>query len=400
MPDNIIEIPERIEIPHQVATMMYFISERDYHCYVVGDYVRNMILGEPMGDIDVIVNAELDRLELILEEYRIIERDPQKGEMVVMAGGIPVMISSFRCEGSPEAIPVDRRILTDELSMRDFTVNTICADRTGMIIDPFNGTDCLRQKPYMLKAVGEDKPPYKDENGELIYPSLSVENNPLYLFKALELMGSGDYIISPKTSECIKNNVETVKGLTADELRIAFEAVLMSKRVSDVFLEYHDVVTAVFPELSSTVDFDQCSIFQNHTLYEHLCKSVGFSYPDPALRYALLFHGAGKPDCQAVNANGAATYYGHAERSAMIAGNALRRLNMSEDFIDEVAFLINHHDMGEILEERDALELTEKFSKADVRKILLLACANLRAKSDNNEQKAVSLKKLSELFSR
>lgn len=400
MPDNIIEIPERIEIPHQVATMMYFICERDYHCYVVGDYVRNMILGEPMGDIDVIVNAELDRLELILEEYRIIERDPKKGEMVVMAGGIPVMISSFRCEKLPENTPVDRRTLTDELGMRDFTVNTICADRTGMIVDPFNGTSCLRQNPYILKAVGEDEEPYMDENGEPIYAALSIEKNPLFLFKALELMGSGDYVISPKTSECIKNNAGTVEQLTSDELRAAFEDVLMSKRVSDVFLEYPEVVTAVFPELSAAIDFDQCSIFQNYTLYEHLCRSVGFSYPDLALRYALLFHGLGKPDCQAINANGAATYYGHAERAALIAGNALRRLNASEELIDEVTFLINHHDMGEILEERDAMELAEKFSRPDVRKILLLACANLRAKSESNEQKAIALKKLSEIFSR
>lgn len=379
---------------------MYFICERDYHCYVVGDYVRNMILGEPMGDIDVIVNAELDRLEIILEQYRIIERDPEKSEMVVMAGGIPVMISSFRCEKLPEMTPVDRRTLTDELSMRDFTVNTICADRTGLIVDPFYGTDCLRQKPYILKAVGEDEPPVKNENGELIYAPLSIEKNPFYLFKALELMGSGDYVISQTTSECIKNNVGLVEQLTFDELRNAFEAVLMSKRVCDVFLEYRDIVTAVFPELSAAVDFDQCSIFQNYTLYEHLCRSVGFSYPDLALRYALLFHGSGKPDCQAINANGAATYYGHAERAALIAGNALRRLNAPEELIDEVTFLITHHDMGEILEERDAMELAEKFSRPDVRKILLLACANLRAKSENNEQKAAALKKLSELFSR
>lgn len=400
MPDNIIEIPERIEIPHQVATMMYFISEREYNCYVVGDYVRNMILGEPMGDIDVIVNAELDRLELILEEYRIIERNPKKGEMVVMAGGIPVMISSFRCEKFSEITPVDRRTLTDELSMRDFTVNTICADRTGRLVDPFDGISCLRQKPYILKAVGEDEPPMTDENGELIPTLLSIEKNPLYLFKALTLMGSGDYVISPKTSKCIKDNAKSAEQLISDELRAAFEDVLMSKRVSDVFLEYREVVTTVFPELSAAVDFDQCSIFQSYTLYEHLCKSVGFSYPDLALRYALLFHGAGKPDCQALNANGAATYYGHAERSALLAGSALRRLSLSEGLIDEVLFLIMHHDMGEILEEQDALELAEKFSKADVRKILLLACANLRAKSEENEQKVSALKKISELFSR
>ncbi len=80
----------------------------------------------------------------------------------------------------------------------------------------------------------------------------------------------------------------------------------------------------------------------------------------------------------------------------LIAVNALKRLEADRDLIDEVAFLITHHDMGEILEEQDALELTEKYSKQDVRKIILLSAANLRAKSPNNEQKANMLKKLAD----
>lgn len=400
MTDNTIEIPERIEIPHQVATMMYFINQRDYRCYVVGDCIKNKIIGEPMGDIDVIVNAELDRLEIILEEYRILERNPEKNEMVVMAGGIPVMVSSYRCEKSQETTPVDRRQLSDELGMRDFTVNTVCADRTGMLVDPFDGLSCLRERPFTIKAVGEDAEPVFDDNGNPVPTLLSVEKNPLYIFKAMALMGSGDYVISPKTSSCIKENAALTAQLEPEELRKAFEEVLMSKRVSDVFLEYRNVVFNVFPELKPTFDFDQRSIFQNYSLYEHLCKSVGFSYPDLALRYALLFHGVGKPDCQAVNANGAATYYGHPERAMLIAGNALRRLKAPEELIEEVQFLITHHDVGEVLEEKDAYELADKFSKSDVRKLLLLSCANLRAKSEENEQRVVAIKKMSELFLR
>ncbi len=400
MPDTIIEIPDHIDIPHQVATMMYYINERDYRCYIVGDYVKKMILGEPMEDIDIIVNAELDRLELILDNYRIIERNPEKNEMMVMAGGIPVMISSYRCEKFPEITPVDRRSLTDELSMRDFTVNTICADRSGNLKDPFDGASCLMNTPFLLKSVGEDEEPIADENGELNPAPLSIEKNPLFILKALALMGSGEYVISSKTSECIKKNAEIISKIEPKALREGFEEILMSKRVNDVFTEYKDIVTAIFPELTKTIDFQQHSIFQNYTLYEHLCKSVGFSYPDLALRYALLFHGSGKPDCQALNSNGAATYYGHGERSMIIAGNALRRLEAPEELIDEVLFLITHHDMGEILEEQDAFELLNRFSKSDVRKILLLACANLRAKSEENEQKAASLKKISELISR
>ncbi|HBH95347.1 MAG TPA: hypothetical protein DDX91_06310 [Ruminococcaceae bacterium] len=390
-----VNIPDTINIPHQVSSMMYYINEHEYQCYVVGECVKNMLLGEPMGDVDIVVNAPLDRLEIILEEYRIIDMDSRKNTMTVMAGGIPVMISSYRCNNPDTPIPY--RTLQDELEDRDFTVNTICADRFGVIRDIFDGVSCLSHKPFILKAVGEGQPAYTNEDGETVAAPLSVEKNPQYILKALTMMGSGEYLISHNTANAIKLNAKSVAELPPDVLRRGFEDILMSKRVCDVFMEYSGVLTAIFPEFNNTVDFEQKSIFQSYTLYEHLCKSVGYSTPDLALRYALLFHGVGKPDCMAENAEGYATYYGHSERSMLIAVNALKRLEADRDLIDEVAFLINHHDMGEILEEQDALELAEKYSKQDVRKIILLSAANLRAKSPDNEQKSSLLKKMSEI---
>lgn len=398
MSENTINIPERITIPHQVATLMYYLNEREYHCYIVGDCVKNLLIGEPIGDIDIIVNAELDRLELILEDYRIISIDQEKNEMVVMAGAIPVMIGSFRCVNQEIEIPF--RTLTDELSMRDFTINAICADYEGNIVDPFDAVSCLTQTPFLLKAVGEGFSEIEDENGHLVSYPLSVEKNPVYLLKALALMGTGDYILSHITAQAIKQSANIVENLSPEELRLCFEEILMSKRVCDVFMEFPKVITAVFPELIPALDFDQKSIFQDYTLYEHLCKSVGYSYPDLALRYSLLFHGVGKPDCLAISKGGAASYYGHSERSMLLAGSAMRRLKAPKDLIEEVCFLIVHHDMGEILEEQDALELADRYSKQDVRKILLFASANLRGKSVNNEQKSAYLKKMSDLVSK
>ena len=380
---------------------MYRLVEREYRCYMVGSAVRNLLIKEPTGDIDLITDAEIERLEVIFEGYRILEQDASKGEMVVMAGGIPVMISRFRSGKNPDGTPIFGEILTDELEQRDFTVNTICADRSGNIIDPFDGVSCLEQKPYILKAVGEgtadsEKNENNDEQQEI---DSSVTRDPITLLKALALMGSGDYVISRRTSEAIKANAESVLTIPAPQLRSAFEEILAAKRVSDVFLEFKEVILALFPELSLTVDYDQHSVFQSYTLYEHLCKSVGCSYPDITLRYALLFHGAGKPDCQATDAEGTATYYGHAERSMILARRAMERLEAPKELIADVSFLIIHHDMGEILDEQEVSALLDRFSAPDIRQLLLFACANLRAKSPDNEQKAAALKKLSETVS-
>lgn len=391
---------KKIEMPHHVVSVMYLITERDYQCYMVGDTVRKLLSGEPMGDIDIITNAETERVEYILDSYRVIEINTAQGEIMVMAGGIPVMIRTYRRGKNEDGSPQFGGTLIDELKQRDFTLNTICADMYGNIVDPFEGASCIESEPFLLKAVGENEPPITDENGEEHPFPLSVEKNPLYLLKALELMGSGDYTISERTSNAILDCAENVTELKPAVLRDAFIKILTAKRVSDVFMEYISVVTAVFPELIPSIDFDQKSIFQVYTLYEHLCKSVGFSFPDIPLRYALLFHGVGKPDCQAITAKGSATYYGHGERSMLLARRALERLEVPGDVIDEVSFLIVHHDMGEILDEHEVNSLLEKYSRADLRKLLLLASANLRAKSPENDQKANNLKKLAESLSK
>ena len=390
-----ISVDNKIEVPHQVAELMYRICEREYHCYMVGGAVRNLLIKEPMGDVDLITDAEIERLEVILDGYRILEQDAAKGEMVVMAGGIPVMISRFRLGATPEGTPIFGGTLFDELRQRDFTVNTICADLNGNIIDHLNGVSCLEQKPYILKAVGEGISG-ADENGELQDANSSILRDPLNLMKALVLMGSGDYVVSQRTSRTIRDNAESILTIPSAKLRAAFEEILAAKRVSDVFLEFSEVILILFPELKPTIGYDQRSIFQTYTLYEHLCKSVGSSYPDIPLRYALLFHGAGKPDCQAIDADGVATYYGHAERSMILARRAMERIEAPADLIKEVSFLITHHDMGELLDEQEAVALLDRFSAVDIRQILLFACANLRAKSPDNDQKATALKKLSE----
>lgn len=375
---------------------MYTIEERQYNCYVVGDFVRNMLLGEPMGDIDIITGADVDRLENILDNYRVIDVNSTQGEITVMAGGIPVMLRTYRYGRNEDGSIKFGDSLIEDLRGRDFTINTICADLYGNILDPFDGIDCLTNTPFLLKAVGENEPPITDEEGNQQPYPLSVENNPMYLLKALTLMGSGDYIISGRTADAIRKSYRSIKSLNPTVLRKAFEEILSAKRVSDVFMEFKGVVAAVFPELIPTVDFDQRSLFQSYKLYEHLCKSVGFSYPDLSLRYALLFHGSGKPDCQAVKSDGSATYYGHAERSAIIARSALTRLDAPEEMKEEVCFLISHHDIGEVIGETDIIALTEKYGKTDLRKLLLLASANLRAKSPENDQKANNIKKLAD----
>lgn len=349
-----------------------------------------------MGDIDLITDAEIDRLSIILDSYRVISEDRDNGEMVVMAGAIPVMISRFRKGVNLNGTPIFGERLTDDLYRRDFTVNTICADRSGNIVDPFDGADCLDDAPYLLKAVGEGFSPSANEKGELIPEPLSVEKNPLYILKGLAMMGSGDFIVSPQTAEAMKRSAPSLSELPASVLRAGFEEILCAKRVNDVFCQFPEIVTEIFPELSPTIDFDQHSLFQDYDLYEHLCKSVGCSVPDTALRYALLFHGAGKPDCRAVREDGCATYYGHGERSAILARQALERLQADEDLISRVCFIIVNHDLGELFENGSAKELYEKFSPMDIKTLLLFACANLRAKSPNNEQKASSLKKLAD----
>ncbi|MCL1865960.1 MAG: hypothetical protein FWF82_00960 [Oscillospiraceae bacterium] len=168
------------------------------------------------------------------------------------------------------------------------------------------------------------------------------------------------------------------------------EHVLMSRYIKEILEEFHDVFSAAVPELKMLSEHSE----NEQALLHHTFKSVGASAPILTLRYALLFHELGKPDCYSKSWDDKVTYFGHAERAKIYTSRIMTRLGCSSYDIKETEYIIKNY--GQILdcvmdgvgkEDFDIRTLSDKYSPnyypADLLKLLLLFnCAVFRADSD------------------
>jgi poly(A) polymerase len=115
----------------------------------VGGCVRNAILGIPASDIDIATDATPDRVISIVEAtgFRAVPTGVDHGTVTVIVDGQPFEVTTFRRDVATDgrrAVVAFSTDIADDARRRDFTMNAIYADQTGLIVDPSDGLPDLR----------------------------------------------------------------------------------------------------------------------------------------------------------------------------------------------------------------------------------------------------------------
>jgi poly(A) polymerase len=112
-----------------------------HRAYFVGGCVRNALLGQAVTDIDIstdAVPAEVIRLAEAAE-LNPVPTGIDHGTITVVSGGIVHEVTTFRrdveTDGRRAVVAFSTDVL-DDARRRDFTMNALYADRTGVVIDP------------------------------------------------------------------------------------------------------------------------------------------------------------------------------------------------------------------------------------------------------------------------
>ena len=131
------------------------INTQGYVSYLVGGYPRDLYLGRDSIDYDICTNATPKELKNIFGNS--ILPTEQYGSVTLMSQGMRFEITTFRKDikylNNRKPIEIEYvDNLLDDLKRRDFTMNTMCIDSEGMIIDLLNGKDDIDKK--IIKTVG------------------------------------------------------------------------------------------------------------------------------------------------------------------------------------------------------------------------------------------------------
>lgn len=177
------------------------IEKKGYKAYIVGGYVRDIYLSINSTDIDICTNAKPKDLIKIFKKNIMI--DENYGSVKLEYKNYVFDITTFRKDiiykdnRRPSEIEYVNE-LEEDLNRRDFTINTMCMDSEGNIIDLFNAKKEISEK--VIKSVGD--------------PIKKLEEDSLRILRAIRFACTLNFKIDKELDKAIKKNIKNLKNLS------------------------------------------------------------------------------------------------------------------------------------------------------------------------------------------
>jgi putative nucleotidyltransferase with HDIG domain len=325
------------------------IEEKGGHVYEVGGTLRDLLLGLPQKDKDLLVThlpiqelltllAGYGSVQTVGKSFGVIKFRPQRAHsefdiaLPRIERSTGVGHRDFEVEYDPE-LPVEK-----DLGRRDFTVNAMARDlKTGELIDPFGGQEDLRKK--ILRQV---------------FPR-AFEEDPLRMLRAVQFSARLGFTIDPTTLQSMKTHAALIGTVSPERIIEEIKKLFLAQKPSKGFYLMREtgLLKHVFPDLVPMIGVPQPKK-KGGDVFEHtmLVLDASKSSPDVEqagdleIMFAALFHDVGKPATFRVSPEGdKVTFYGHQIISKKIANKWMKKYRASMLGIDtdKVATLIEAH---------------------------------------------------------
>lgn len=322
-----------IEIPAPVSEALKRLEVNGYEAYVVGGCVRDSLLGVTAKDWDITTNARPDEIARCFEGYRVHETGKRFGTMTVVAGDLPLEITTYRSDGSysdgrrPDSVSFADNIRID-LARRDFTVNAMAYHPQRGLCDYFGGREDLERRS--IRCVGQ--------------PELRFREDALRILRALRFAARLGFALEERTAQSIRQCRTLLRQIAPERIGAEFVETVIGKDAPTVLESYSDVFSVFVPEIEPMIGLEQHNRFHHLDVWRHTLTALYYTPPTPSLRLAVLFHDAGKPTCFTVDSAGVGHFPGHPEVSARLASERLSALRLDRHTISTVETLIRCHD--------------------------------------------------------
>lgn len=352
--------------------------------WLVGGYIRDLLLARPGGDIDIAVDgdaAELARSFADATGGSWVLLDAETGTARVVwpaaetASGLPRTIDIVRLRAST---------IEGDLRGRDFTINALALPLAVLeawderaVLDPLGGLADLREG--RLRACGPtsivDDPlrmlramrlagqlnfhlaaelEAELRRGHPLITSVSAERVRDELLRILALPGAGRWVNQLDDLRLLTTIIPELEPARAcDQPRLHYLPVLghllEAVVAADWLIEQlrpeaagHDQAAVLpdavwaHPELSATLPY----VDRLHARFDELVDGV----PRVALyKLAVLLHDVAKPATKAIKPDGGVSFYDHQTIGAEVAWTVARRLRLSRAGGEYVRLIVREH---------------------------------------------------------
>jgi tRNA nucleotidyltransferase/poly(A) polymerase len=346
-----------------------WLAHQDAPVYLVGGGVRDLLLGRPIVDLDVVVDG--DGLALARRvanyfwgAYYPLDETRSTGRAILSSQDEPRLVVDVARLRGPD--------LAADLADRDFTINAMAANvRTpGDVIDRHNGRADLQARS--IRPVSET----------------SIRNDPLRALRAIRLAAQLDFRLARETERLIRRNGAGLSQVAGERVRDELASLLAVTRAAPHLrtMDELGLLTAVVPELEplrglpqspphhlnvlehslQTVDalesllalwagtsdmqaapdssVARCLVPFEDRLRAHLDRPMGGGRGRSViLKLAALLHDTGKPAALEVDGEGQIHFIGHEMGGSRIARAVLGRLRFNNVEVRLAETIVRYH---------------------------------------------------------
>ena len=289
-------------------------AEQSVQAYVIGGFVRDLLLNRPSKDIDiVIIGNGIEFAEKVAQKLKVkLSVFKNFGTAMLRYKDIEVEFVGARKESyrahSRKPI-VENGTLEDDQKRRDFTINALAIalhpDQFGELLDPFEGVKDLEQK--LIRTP--------------LDPVETFSDDPLRMLRAIRFASQLKFAIDPIAIEAIKQNVERITIISQERITEELNKIILSAKPSVGFIYLFDtgLLHKIFPLMANLYGVDYIGGKGHKDNFYHTLQvldNISITTNDLWLRWAAILHDIAKPATKRFEPGHGWTFHGHEDKGA------------------------------------------------------------------------------------
>ncbi len=309
------------------TTVSQAAREQGLEAYIVGGFVRDLILNRPNKDIDfVCIGSGIEWASKVGEKLGDLPVSVFKnfGTAMIRHGEYELEFVGARKESyrqdSRKPI-VEDGTLEEDQKRRDFTINALAISLNehnfGELIDPFGGVDHLKQK--MIRTP--------------LDPNVTFSDDPLRMMRAIRFASQLNFDIDPDTFQSILDNQERLKIVSMERIIEETNKIILSPIPSYGFkLLFHSgLLKQFFPEMVALQGVEYVDNKAHKDNFYHTLQvldNVSKMSNDLWLRWSAILHDIAKPLTKRFEPGHGWTFHGHEDKGARMVPGIFKRFKL------------------------------------------------------------------------
>jgi len=360
--------------------------------FVIGGFVRDLLLERPCKDIDVVIEGSgIELAEKIAKKVKATKVSVFKNfgtAMIKLEDGYEIEFVGARKESydrNSRKPTVENGTIEDDQKRRDFRINALAISLNkatyGNLIDPFGGVEDLRNK--LIKTPLE--------------PGVTYSDDPLRMMRAIRFASQLGFNIHHTSLAAIREHKERISIISQERITSELNKIILSDVPSVGFkLLYNTgLLKLIFPEMVALYGVEFIDGKGHKDNFYHTLEVLDNIAPNTDnlwLRWAAILHDIAKPPTKRFDKKVGWTFHSHEVIGSKMVKPIFKRMKLPLDssmqYVRKLVFLHLRPIALTNPNTKDAAYRRMLFEAGDdIDDLLKLCRADITSKNENKVQR-------------